>query len=129
MASLLNPAPKPKKKNQKNPKTGLYIQATNLKRGETGERPEFPWMLQSFNSMIRERALHMLANLCGAPKHINVVFQAQDKIEFDPRQDFPARHEAGCSTQYAAMLCHITNGDRSWYIPYLSTLDETIEEK
>lgn len=111
----------------RNPLTNIYKQAENWRRNEeekqTKCRPEFPFMPASFNTIIREKALMMAARIRGYDnvKSKFLATQAQNKLSISLDSKLPAKI-AGCSTQYVVMLCHILNGDKSWYINELGEI-------
>lgn len=111
----------------RDPVTRLFKQAENWRRNEeekqTKCRPEFPFMPAAFNTMLREKALRMAANVKGYDriKSDKIVVQAQNKICVSLDTKLPATI-GGCSTLYVIMLCHILNGDKSWYLNELGEI-------
>lgn len=93
-------------------KFGIYTHAENWDKNAEGVRPQFPFMPQAMNSIMKDMALGWASILGGST--ITKVRQARNKIQLALDTTLP-KQIAGCSTQYVIMLNHILNGDDSWY--------------
>lgn len=98
-------------------KGGIYLNADPLPKQDMGVRPEFPYMPQAFNSLVKERSLHMLSKLVHGQE---IMVKRAMNYEIPLKQYMRLesnKHNmkiAGCSIQFAMMCAMISRGNTDW---------------